>query len=136
MRLAEIKWRKRWRKQHEGDYRKQAPKWWAEFFIQEFGLANSESVLYGWGKLIELINFAFHEDSLQKLRQSYSRGLGTGDWGHNDHAVVERSRNSVHRWVKSLCLEKFRSASAAAGTPVALGRKRDCSHWLDFSLCV
>ncbi|QSJ19185.1 hypothetical protein JYQ62_10900 [Nostoc sp. UHCC 0702] len=49
---------------------------------------------------------------------TYSRGLGTGDW------------------VKSLCLEKFRSAQAPAGTPVALGRKRDCSHWLDFSLCV
>ncbi|QSJ14345.1 hypothetical protein JYQ62_20725 [Nostoc sp. UHCC 0702] len=43
-------------------------------------------------------------------------GLGTGDWGHFDHAVVERSRNSVHRPLKSLCLEKFRSAEAAAPT--------------------
>ncbi|MBH8565340.1 hypothetical protein I8748_24690 [Nostoc sp. CENA67] len=68
-----IKWRKRWRKQHEGDYRKQAPKWWADFFIQEFWQANSESVLYSWRELIELINFAFHEDTLQQLRNSYQQ---------------------------------------------------------------
>ncbi|MEN2383899.1 MAG: hypothetical protein KA716_33395 [Gloeotrichia echinulata DEX184] len=30
----------------------------------------------------------------------YSRGLGTGDWGHNDRSVHRWGHNdrSVHRW--------------------------------------
>lgn len=68
-----IKWRKRWRKQHDSNYKKQAPKWWAEFFAQEFWQANSEYVLHSWGKLIELISFAFREDTLQELQNRYQQ---------------------------------------------------------------
>jgi hypothetical protein len=64
-----IKWRKRWRKQNEL-YRKQAPNWWAKFFAQEFSQATSEDVFHSWGKLVELITFAFNEDTLQELRSS------------------------------------------------------------------
>jgi hypothetical protein len=66
-----IKWRKRWRQQNDYAYKKQAPEWWAEFFAVEFWQALSESVLYSWGKLVGLITFAFHEDTLQELRKSY-----------------------------------------------------------------
>lgn len=66
-----IKWRKRWRQQHDYAYRKQAPQWWAEFFAQEFRQATSESVLYGWSKLLGLITFAFTEDTWQTLQASY-----------------------------------------------------------------
>ncbi|YAG11889.1 hypothetical protein NSTC745_01154 [Nostoc sp. DSM 114161] len=38
-------------------------------------------------------------------------------------------------WSKrDVCLEKFRSAEAAAPTPVAFRRKATGTHWLDFSL--
>jgi hypothetical protein len=40
-----IKWRKRWRKQHDA-YEKQAPRWWAEFFANEFLQALWETELY------------------------------------------------------------------------------------------
>lgn len=66
-----IKWRKRWRKQHDYAHRKYAPQWWVEFFAQEFRQATSESVLHGWNKLIKLITFAFPEDTLQALQDSY-----------------------------------------------------------------
>jgi hypothetical protein len=66
-----IKWRRRWRKQHDYAYKKQAPKWWAQFFTQEFLQATSESELYSWGELVELIPYAFHEETLQELRQNY-----------------------------------------------------------------
>jgi len=66
-----IKWRRRWRKQHEFAYRKQAPEWWAEFYANEFWQALSESMLQSWGELIGLIKFAFPEETLQELRKSY-----------------------------------------------------------------
>lgn len=66
-----IKWRKRWRKTHDHAYKKQAPYWWAEFFTNEFRQASSESVLSSWGQLVELIKFAFAEDTLQEIRRSY-----------------------------------------------------------------
>jgi hypothetical protein len=66
-----IKWRKRWRSQHDHTYKKQAPQWWTEFLTQEFQRITSDSEFYSWGKLIELIKFAFHEDTLQELQNSY-----------------------------------------------------------------
>lgn len=66
-----IKWRRRWRKQHDAAHRKQAPEWWEEFFIREFWQAPSESVLQNWGELVGRIKFVFSEDSLVKLRRHY-----------------------------------------------------------------
>ncbi|WGV26664.1 hypothetical protein [Halotia branconii] len=66
-----IKWRRRWRKQHDYTSKKQAPNWWAQFFTQEFLQATSESELYSWGELVELIPYAFHQETLQDLRQNY-----------------------------------------------------------------
>ncbi|MEM9927681.1 MAG: hypothetical protein AAF915_28805 [Cyanobacteria bacterium P01_D01_bin.50] len=65
------KWCRRWLKQHDFVNRKQAPKWWAQFFINQFEKAPWENFLYDWGKLIRLIKFAFNEETLQKLRESY-----------------------------------------------------------------
>ncbi|QLE54370.1 hypothetical protein [Nostoc sp. TCL26-01] len=59
-----IKWRKRWRKNHDGVYRQQAPSWWAEFFVNEFWQASSEEELHNWSQLVSLIKFAFPEDTL------------------------------------------------------------------------
>jgi hypothetical protein len=69
-----VKWRKRWRKQLEPKLRKQAPACWAKFFTAEFFQALNESVLSAWGKLVGTIKFAFDEETLQKLRKSYSYG--------------------------------------------------------------
>lgn len=66
-----IKWRKRWRKHNDSEQRKQAPQWWAEFFTSQFCEASSESMLYNWSQLVELIQFAFPEDTLEELRKSY-----------------------------------------------------------------
>ncbi|MBD2494574.1 hypothetical protein [Nostoc sp. FACHB-280] len=66
-----VKWRRRWRKQNDYAYRKQAPEWWTEFFINEFWQAISEHNLQCWGELIALIKFAFTEETLQELRKSY-----------------------------------------------------------------
>ncbi len=66
-----VKWRKRWRKQLEPKLKKQAPSWWAKFFKAEFSQALNESILYAWGKLIATIKFAFDEETLQELRESY-----------------------------------------------------------------
>ncbi|HLO87716.1 MAG TPA: hypothetical protein VK203_22295 [Nostocaceae cyanobacterium] len=66
-----IKWRKRWRKSHDFDHRKQAPTWWAEFYTSELLRATSEAVLSSWGELVNLIKFAFSEETLQQLRSSY-----------------------------------------------------------------
>ncbi|MBD2598348.1 hypothetical protein BCD64_21535 [Nostoc sp. MBR 210] len=66
-----VKWRRRWRKQHDYAYRKQAPEWWTEFFINEFWQAISEQNLQSWGELIAVIKFAFTEETLQELRKSY-----------------------------------------------------------------
>ncbi|MBD2340074.1 hypothetical protein H6G64_24195 [Calothrix sp. FACHB-156] len=66
-----IKWRRRWRKQHEPHRHKQAPHWWAKFFIDEFCQAYSEAILHSWAELIELIQFAFNSEKLEELRNSY-----------------------------------------------------------------
>ncbi len=71
-------WRKRWRKQNESGHSKQAPKWWAEFFADEFWQASREHILYSWGKLVGLIKFAFTESTLQELRESYRSTLVSG----------------------------------------------------------
>mgnify|MGYP001795251965 CR=1 FL=1 len=69
---AEIaKWRRRWLKQHNFISRKQAPKWWRQFFANQFNKAPWERLLYDWGKLIKLIEFAFSEEILQELRNCY-----------------------------------------------------------------
>ncbi|MEL6457998.1 MAG: hypothetical protein AAFX46_10875 [Cyanobacteria bacterium J06636_27] len=65
------KWRRRWLKQHNFIYRNQAPVWWARFFAIQFNQALSDTVLYEWGKLINLIRFAFNEEILQQLRNCY-----------------------------------------------------------------
>lgn len=66
-----IKWRRRWRKQHNHAHRKQAPEWWEEYFISEFCQASSESVLHSWGELVGSIKFVFSEDSLAEIRRNY-----------------------------------------------------------------
>ncbi|MCX7593316.1 MAG: hypothetical protein N2235_06080 [Fischerella sp.] len=73
-----LKWRKRWRKQSNAVCRKQAPKWWAEFFADEFWQAFSESALRSWGELVELIKFAFNEETLQALQEELLSGLVSG----------------------------------------------------------
>lgn len=65
------KWRRRWLKQHSFANRKQAPKWWKQFFVIQFNQSICERFLYNWGKLINLIKFAFNEETLQDLRNSY-----------------------------------------------------------------
>lgn len=66
-----IKWRRRWRKQHEPHRHKQAPQWWAKFFVDEFCQAHSEAMLNSWVELIELIQFAFNPEKLKELQNSY-----------------------------------------------------------------
>ncbi|MBW4567261.1 MAG: hypothetical protein KME31_04360 [Tolypothrix carrinoi HA7290-LM1] len=66
-----IKWRKRWKKQNEPGKSCKAPELWVKFFLNEFWRSPSEAVLYTWGKLVALIKFAFHEERLQELRDSY-----------------------------------------------------------------
>jgi len=66
-----IKWRKRWKKQNEPGQRSKAPELWVKFLKNEFWQAPSEAVLYTWGKLVALIKFAFNEQRLQELRDSY-----------------------------------------------------------------
>ena len=65
------RWRRRWLKQNRFIYSKQAPIWWARFFAIQFNQALSDKVLYKWGKLINLIKFAFNEEILQQLRNCY-----------------------------------------------------------------
>ncbi len=65
------KWRRRWLKQHNFVRSNQAPRWWAQFFAIQFKQSMCETVLYDWGKLIRLIKFAFNEEILQQLRNSY-----------------------------------------------------------------
>ena len=74
------KWCRRWLKKHDFVNRKQAPKWWAQFFINQFETAPWENFLYDWGKLIRLIKFAFNEETLQELREScrQARGIARG----------------------------------------------------------
>ena len=64
-------WRRRWIKKHSFIYSKQAPVWWGRFFAIQFKQAFSDKVLYGRGKLINLIRFAFNEEILQQLRNCY-----------------------------------------------------------------
>jgi hypothetical protein len=66
-----IKWRKRWKKQNEPGKSCKAPELWVKFFLNEFWRTPSSAVLYTWGKLVALIKFAFHEERLQELRDSY-----------------------------------------------------------------
>ena len=66
-----IKWRRRWRRQHEPSARKQAPIWWAEFLQQELWQTFSPSMLNNWDELLNSIEFAFNEATLKQLRASY-----------------------------------------------------------------
>ncbi len=70
-----VKWQRRWRKLHNPNQRKLAPVWWAKFFADEFFQALSKQMLQSWGKLVGLIKFAFHEETLQILRESYRQEL-------------------------------------------------------------
>lgn len=64
-------WRRRWRQRQREQQKRQAPSFWLQFFVEQFHQSPSVEVLHNWGKLIKLIKFAFGEDTLQKLRQSY-----------------------------------------------------------------
>ncbi len=64
------KWRRRWRKNFNPEYRKQGPKWWAKFFAGEALQAPSEPTLKSLSNLVESIKFAFNEESLQTLRKN------------------------------------------------------------------
>ncbi len=64
------KWRRRWRKNFNPEYRKQAPKWWANFFADEVSQAASEPTLKSWSDLIESIKFAFNEESWEILQKN------------------------------------------------------------------
>ena len=66
-----IKWRKRWKKQNEPGQRNKAPLLWVKFFVDSFWRSPTQAILYSWGKLIAEIKFAFHEERLQELRDSY-----------------------------------------------------------------
>jgi hypothetical protein len=67
------KWRRRWLKQYNFIHRKQAPRWWAQFFAIQFKQSICKNLLYEWGKLINSIKFAFNEEILQQLRNCYRR---------------------------------------------------------------
>ncbi|MGJ5674263.1 MAG: hypothetical protein ACR9NN_11730 [Nostochopsis sp.] len=69
------KWRRRWRKNLNPEYRKQAPKWWTEFLADEASQATSEPTLQTWSDLLESIKFAFNEESWQTLLEEL---LGVG----------------------------------------------------------
>lgn len=64
-------WRKRWKKRQQVEQKKQAPAFWVQFFAHHFYYAPSKPVLHNWGKLLNLIEFAFTEASLQRLRENY-----------------------------------------------------------------
>jgi len=81
------KWRRRWLKQHNLVYDKQAPRWWAQFFAIQFNQSICKNFLYEWGKLIGLIKFAFNEEILQQLRNCYR---------HNKELLV--SSEAVRSW--------------------------------------
>lgn len=63
-------WRRRWKRQRQ-QQKRQAPPFWVQFFAQQFYQSPSVEVLHNWGRLIGEIKFAFGEDTLQKLRESY-----------------------------------------------------------------
>ncbi|MFQ4144055.1 hypothetical protein [Chlorogloeopsis sp. ULAP02] len=78
---AEIaKWRRRWRKHPDAARKRQAPNWWLDFFVYEFWQALSETRLSNWSELVGLMKFAFNEETLQELQQSYCQGwlVGSG----------------------------------------------------------
>lgn len=64
-------WRRRWRQRQRQQQKKQAPPFWVQFFADQFRQSLTVEMLHNWGKLIGLIKFAFSEDTLQRLRQSY-----------------------------------------------------------------
>ncbi len=64
-------WRRRWRQRQRQQQKNQVPPFWVQFFAARFHQSPSIEVLHNWGKLIGLIKFAFGEDTLQRLRQSY-----------------------------------------------------------------
>ncbi len=66
-------WRRRWQKQNDASQKKQAPKWWAEFFAHKFWQSLSAPILYDWGFLVRLIKFAFTESTLTELRSIFRR---------------------------------------------------------------
>ena len=63
-------WRRRWKIQRQQQQR-QAPPFWVKFFAHHFHQSPSIEILHNWGRLIGEIKFAFGEDTLQKLRESY-----------------------------------------------------------------
>lgn len=66
-------WQRRWKKRQQGQQKKQAPPFWVQFFACQLGQSSSAEVLFNWGRLIGLIKFAFSEDILQRLRESYAQ---------------------------------------------------------------
>lgn len=64
-------WRRRWKQRQRQQQKRQAPPFWVQFFANQFHQSPSVEVLYNWGSLIGEIKFAFGEDTLQKLRESY-----------------------------------------------------------------
>lgn len=64
-------WRRRWRQRQRQQQKKHSPPFWLQFFAARFHQSPSIEVLHNWGKSIGFIKFAFNEDTLQRLRQSY-----------------------------------------------------------------
>ncbi|AFZ26908.1 hypothetical protein Cylst_4853 [Cylindrospermum stagnale PCC 7417] len=62
-----LTWRKRWRKQKTH----KAPEFWKEFYSQKFRQANSSAQLYAWGRLINILKFAFSHERLESLRNVF-----------------------------------------------------------------
>jgi len=73
------KWCRRWLKKHDFVNRKQAPKWWSQFYTIQFNQSIYKEALYEWGNLVNLIKFAFDEEILQKMRNCFC---------HNRHLLV------------------------------------------------
>ena len=64
-------WRRRWKQRQRQQQKRQAPPFWVQFFADQFLQSPSAKILHNWGRLIGEIKFAFDEDTLQKLRESY-----------------------------------------------------------------
>jgi hypothetical protein len=70
-----VKWRRRWRKHPDPAHKSQAPNWWVDFFTYEYWQALSNARLSNWSELLGLMKFAFNEEILQELQQSYCHDL-------------------------------------------------------------
>jgi hypothetical protein len=61
-----VRWRKRWKQN-----KKQAPKFWVEFYKEKFWQAVSVAELYMWGQIVRVIKFALSQAAVQGLRSVF-----------------------------------------------------------------